>query len=115
MAKVKGTPKFGMLLRKLRNQKGLGVNQLASYIGISGAEISRIERGERKKIAPDLLRELAPRLGVSYEYLMQEAGYLPGKAEEKGEPYQTTADPLTGLSQKDRKLVLDLIERLRQK
>lgn len=67
---------FGAFIRDLREKRGLGVNQLAQYVGISGAEISRIERGERKKISPTLLRELAPRLGVTYEFLMRKIGYL---------------------------------------
>ncbi len=112
MAQVTDTAKFKMLLRKLRNQTGLGANQLASYVGVSGAEISRIERGETKKINPKSLRQLAPKLDVSYEYLMHEAGYGSDKTGEKGETCLVPAGFLTHLDQNDRKLVLDLIERL---
>lgn len=81
------TKEFGAYLRSLREEKGLGVNQLAKYIGISGAEISRIERGERQKINPDLLRRLAPKLDVSYEFLLQKVGYLPELLAESGACY----------------------------
>ena len=114
MSELKSTAKLGILLRELRIQKGLGVNQLAGYVGISGAEISRIERGERKRIPPDLLKQLAPRLGVTYEFLMKEAGYLPGRTADKDESYVTSFDLLDGLDRADRKLVLDLIKRLKK-
>ena len=114
MAKVNDIKQFGVLLRKLRKKRGLGVNQLAGYVGISGAEISRIERGERKKIDPNLLRRLAPKLNVTYEYLMKEAGYLPSEIGEKEKLYLTSNDLFADLNPKDRKLILDLIERLRQ-
>lgn len=81
---------FGAYLRSLRESKGLGVNQLAQYVGISGAEISRLERGERQKINPNLLRKLAPKLGVSYEFLMQKIGYLPEILAESGACYDST-------------------------
>ena len=71
---------FGALIRDLREKRGLGVNQLAQYVGVSGAEISRIERGERKKISPHFLYRLAPKLGVTYEFLMHKVGYLPESA-----------------------------------
>lgn len=115
MAKANDIRQFGTLLRKLRKKRGLGVNQLASYIRISGAEISRIERGERKKIDPNLLRKLAPKLGVTYEYLMQQAGYLPETIAEIESTYMTSEEILANLTPEDRKLVLNLIERLQQK
>lgn len=115
MAEVKSIKQFGDLLKKLRKKRGLGVNQLASYVGISGAEISRIERGERKKIDPNLLKKLAPKLDVTYEYLMQQAGYLPERIGEREEIYTLSDDLLADLSPEDRKLVLDLIKRLKRR
>jgi transcriptional regulator with XRE-family HTH domain len=114
MTKANSTKQFGALLRKLREKRGLGVNQLAGYAGASGAEISRIERGERKRINPDLLRKLAPKLNVTYEYLMQEVGYLPEKIAETGEAYASSEELLTDLEPEDKKLVLALIERLKR-
>jgi len=115
MTKVNSTKQFGALLRKLREKRGLGVNQLAGYIGISGAEISRIERGERKRIDPNLLRKLAPKLDVAYEYLMQEVGYLPVNIAEGEEKYLTSDELLANLTPEDKKLVLELIERLKKR
>ena len=56
--------------------------------GVTVSTLSRIEAGIQRP-TPATLRKLAPCLGVSYEYLMVSAGYLPppGKAvvrEEQG-------------------------------
>jgi transcriptional regulator with XRE-family HTH domain len=67
---------FGQYLRQLRNEKSLSQRDLAVESGISNAEISRIETGERQKPSPDVLRALSPVIGVSYESLMGRAGYL---------------------------------------
>jgi len=115
MNEIKRTEHFGTLLRKLRQKRGLGVNQLAGYVGISGAEISRIERGERKKIDPNLLKKLAPKLDVTYEYLMIHAGFLPNKIAEPEAEYSSSSDLLSNLSQDDREFVLALIKRLKRK
>ena len=85
---------FGGLLRQLREEKNLGVNQLAKYVGVSGAEISRIERGERQKINPHFLRKLAPKLGVSYHFLMQKAGYLSDSLSEAPSTYNQRTNEL---------------------
>lgn len=63
-------------LRKTREAKGLSQRQLSMLSGVSNSEISRIEAGSRKGTSPEVLRALANPLGVSYEDLMVEAGYL---------------------------------------
>ena len=66
----------GNYIKELRNKKSISQRQLAELSGISNAEISRIETGERQKPSPDVLRKLAPHLEVPYESLMQSAGYI---------------------------------------
>ncbi|MBN1289184.1 MAG: helix-turn-helix transcriptional regulator [Actinobacteria bacterium] len=59
---------IGDRLRKARELRGLGVNQLARLAGVSGATITRWEKGERQP----RLRELSRVLGVlrlSYDQL----------------------------------------------
>jgi len=68
---------FGSYLRKQRESRGISVNEIARQVGISGAEMSRVERGVRQKINPYLLRKLAPILGVDILRLMKRAGFLP--------------------------------------
>ena len=45
---------FGENLKKFREEKQLGVNQLALKSGVSAAQISRFENGKRKTPHVDL-------------------------------------------------------------
>src|SRR6476661_3591214 len=62
-----GVETVGQRLRRLRHERGLSQRQLASP-GVSYAYISRIEAGARRP-SVKALRQLAPKLGVSVEYL----------------------------------------------
>ena len=66
---------FPEYLKDLRKKCGLRQNELAMKSGISAAEISRIESGERQKPSPLVLRALAPYLCVPYDELLYHAGY----------------------------------------
>src|ERR687884_1856852 len=57
----------GVRLRRLRQERGLSQRELAGP-GVSYAYISRIEAGARRP-SVKALRTLAPKLGVSVEYL----------------------------------------------
>ncbi len=87
--KKEETTKIGAYIKELRESKNLGVNQLATYAGVSGAQISRIESGERKNPKPETLAKLAKALKVDYDELMSKAGYL--KKEDKNETKINTA------------------------
>ena len=62
-----GVETVGQRLRRLRQERGLSQRELASP-GVSYAYISRIEAGARRP-SVKALRKLAPKLGVSVEYL----------------------------------------------
>src|SRR5881296_3137320 len=62
-----GVETVGQRLRRLRYERGLSQRELASP-GVSYAYISRIEGGARRP-SVKALRQLAPKLGVSVEYL----------------------------------------------
>src|SRR5213083_107573 len=62
-----GVETVGQRLRRLRQESGLSQRDLASP-GVSYAYISRIEAGARRP-SVKALRQLAPKLGVSVEYL----------------------------------------------
>src|SRR5207237_6800325 len=62
-----GVETVGERLRRLRHECGLSQRELASP-GVSYAYISRIEAGARRP-SVKALRQLAPKLGVSVEYL----------------------------------------------
>jgi transcriptional regulator with XRE-family HTH domain len=68
--------RFGVYLKNLRLENGLSQKELAEKSGVSSAEISRIETGDRKKVSPDVIKSISPYLNVSYESLLSRAGYL---------------------------------------
>jgi len=55
---------FGDFLKNLRNENNMSQRELSEKSGVSNAEISRIESGERKKASPMALKVIAPYLGV---------------------------------------------------
>jgi HTH-type transcriptional regulator, competence development regulator len=67
---------FGEYLKYLRTEKKISQRELAEVSGVSNAEISRIETGERKKPSYITLKAIAPYVGVSYQELLKEAGYI---------------------------------------
>src|SRR5436853_7451019 len=62
-----GVETVGQRLRRLRRERGLSQRELSGP-GVSYAYISRIEAGARRP-SVKALRTLAPKLGVSVEYL----------------------------------------------
>lgn len=77
--------KFGDELKRIRESKGMTVNQLAMYSGVSAASISRYETGERGTPKPPTLEKLAKGLRVDYTELMKIAGHLRADQEKQGE------------------------------
>ena len=67
---------FGEYIRGLREGRGMTVNQLAMYSGVSAAQISRIETGKRGVPKPETLKKIADALKAPYEELMAKAGYI---------------------------------------
>lgn len=67
---------FGGYLKELRKKRKLTIRQLDTYSGVSHSYISQIERGERGVPKPEILKKLSKPLGVEYEELMEQAGYL---------------------------------------
>ncbi|ENK1243849.1 helix-turn-helix domain-containing protein [Clostridium sporogenes] len=67
---------FGEFLKNIRKEKGLSQRQLAELSRISNTEISRIESGKRQNPSPNILKSIAPHLGLSYGELMIKAGYI---------------------------------------
>jgi transcriptional regulator with XRE-family HTH domain len=65
------------MIKNLRQRRGYSQRKLSLLSGISNTEISRIEKGIRTKPSPDTLKKLASHLGVTYNDLMEMAGYLP--------------------------------------
>jgi SOS-response transcriptional repressor LexA len=68
--------KFGERLKELRKNKGLKIRELESLSGVSNAYLSQLENGKRGKPSPEIIKKLAPHIGVTYTELMKLAGYI---------------------------------------
>jgi HTH-type transcriptional regulator, competence development regulator len=68
---------FGDYLRKLREENKLSIRQLALYSKVSASYLSQIEKGIRGVPTPEILQKLSKPLKITYEELMEAAGYLP--------------------------------------
>lgn len=79
---------FGKNLRRLRESKGYSLRQLSIKSGVSYGQISRIEKGTRGTPKPETIEKLAKGLGVSYDYLMEIAGYV--EPEKPDKPVELT-------------------------
>ena len=66
---------IGKLIKEKREEKQLSKRELAKLIKVSNTEIGRIESGERKYPAPDILKKLAQELNLTYRHLLELAGY----------------------------------------
>lgn len=67
--------KFGDELKRIRESKGMTVNQLAMYSEVSSASISRYESGERGIPKPPTIKKIAKGLKMDYTDLMRIAGH----------------------------------------
>lgn len=67
---------FGAYIKKIRDSKGMTLNQVALYAEISAAQLSRIETGKRGTPKPQTIEKIAQALKVDYTELMKVAGYV---------------------------------------
>lgn len=70
-------PNCGFTIRRLRNAKGLGLNELARKAKVSAAFLSRVERGREKPPGEKKLRVLAKILDCESDLLLGIAGRIP--------------------------------------
>jgi SOS regulatory protein LexA len=68
--------KFAAYLKELRKERGLSIRQLEKLSGVSNAYISLLENGKKGFPSPEILKKIHEPLGVSYDELMEKAGYI---------------------------------------
>lgn len=66
---------FGNYLKRAREAKGFTLRAVEERVGISNAFLSQLESGKVKQPSPVMLHKLATLYDVSYETLMEVAGY----------------------------------------
>lgn len=62
---------FGSNIKKLREEKGLGVNELSRMSDVNASYISALERGEKENPTISTLEKLANALGVNIGDIMK--------------------------------------------
>ena len=70
-------PRLGQRIQRLREQRGLSVQELAARAGTTYQTIWRIERGEQKDPSVALMRGIARGLGVGVDFLIAMFGEQP--------------------------------------
>jgi XRE family transcriptional regulator, master regulator for biofilm formation len=63
-------PRLGQRIQRLREQRGLSVQELADRAGTTYQSIWRIERGDQLDPSVALVRGIARALGVGVDYLI---------------------------------------------
>lgn len=73
---------LGRYLASIRSDRGLTLRQVeeATSREVSNAYLSQIENDKIQKPSPNVLHALAEIYRISYEHLMQMAGYIPASA-----------------------------------
>lgn len=109
---------FGEKLKALRENKGMTINQLALYSGISAAAISRIETGKRGTPKIQNIRKLAVALKVPYHELLPMAEYIPDLQIHEHELNTIDLQILSAvkeLSEEKKKFLLEVIKQINSK
>jgi transcriptional regulator with XRE-family HTH domain len=96
---------FGDELKRIRESRGMTVNQLAIYSGVSAATISRVENKKRGTPRPKYIKMLAEALRYDYNDLMRLAGYTDDKNIKDSSIVATEEDKL-------RKIAADKIQKI---
>ena len=68
---------LGSAIRSLRKKKGWTQEQLSAYADVGRSYISMLENDERPNVSARILARIARALGVTTDYLMEQAGTLP--------------------------------------
>ncbi len=68
--------KLGEYIKKIREMKNLGTNQLAKKIGFNASNITKLEKGEMATAHPIILQKIAKALKIDYKDLYSILGYL---------------------------------------
>ncbi|MCB1880514.1 MAG: helix-turn-helix domain-containing protein [Gammaproteobacteria bacterium] len=101
---------LGEFLARVREAKGLTLRQVEEATGkdVSNAYLSQLEHGKVSKPSPNVLHSLSTVYGVSYENLMEKAGYIsPSSAQPAGAKHGRAATfAIEDLSEDEEKALL---------
>lgn len=90
---------FGNYIKGLRKSKNMTIRQVELYSGVSHSYISQLENGKKGIPSPPVLKKISKAMKVSYDLLMEKAGYI--EQDEESELKELLQDPQTDLMFKD--------------
>jgi transcriptional regulator with XRE-family HTH domain len=67
---------LGQILQKIREVKGMSLRAVEEKTKISNAYLSQLENGKAENPSPHILYKLSSLYEISYDSLMEAAGYL---------------------------------------
>ena len=105
-------------MKRVRKERKLTLRVVEEKTGISNAYLSQVENGKIIRPSPSVLHKLAEFYDVSYEHLMRLAGHpLPilSTEREKLEPAFRLSSSFDGLTEEEKKRVLEYIAFLKSR
>ena len=110
---------LGPTLKQVRKERGLTLRAVEEKTGISNAYLSQLENQKISAPSPRILHKLADCYGVSYEHLMELAGYpSPVKSIIEGKKLQPAfrlGSSFQELTREERERVLEYVQFLRSR
>ena len=108
-------PALGAYLKSLRQRGGLTLRAIEKMIGISSAFLSQLESGKVKQPSPLMLYKLASAYNVSYEDLMERAGYPVSQSIQKPSLSEGISHRLGPLSNEEEESLMEYLSFLRSR
>ena len=119
MAKKLKTTALGNYLADLRNAKGYTLREVESLTDkeVSNGYLSQLEHGKISKPSPNVLYGLAGAYGVSYETLMEKAGYISASSQviTEDEPVNKKGFSIEDLTEDEEQELLKYLSFLRSR
>jgi transcriptional regulator with XRE-family HTH domain len=114
MGAEKLTP-LAKYLRSLRKASGLTLRTVEEKTGVSNAFLCQLELGKVKQPSPIMLYKIAVSYGVTYEALMEAAGYpVPQSVKDLG-PIGKLLNRLGPISEEEEEWLVDFLSLLRSR
>lgn len=114
-----GSVILGQIIRKARMDLNMSQRDVEGATGgeVSNAYLSQLENGKISKPSPNILYSLASALSVSYEMLMERAGYIVsmGDRDDNAKHGRIATYSVDNLSAEEEKELLDYLAYLRSK
>lgn len=63
-------PKFGLCIKKRRDEKGYSLSEMENLTGVSASYINRLEKGERKAPSLPIMQSIGKVLGIDIPVLL---------------------------------------------